>query len=124
MFPLPCGVICHQGGVVLLVVSLCLKLAFHATSRKLSVEVGGAKRLYALENLVSSAVLLPWVVVLSATTEVASASAPSRYHATLCVCVCVCVCVDCIYMALLFKTLFNCLTFTHSYTDGGVNHAR
>ncbi|KAG7251238.1 hypothetical protein CRUP_027552, partial [Coryphaenoides rupestris] len=49
------GVADHKGGVVLLVVSLCLKLAFHATSRKLSVEVGGAKRLYALDNLVSSA---------------------------------------------------------------------
>ena len=55
---------------MLLVVSLCLKVGFHAASRKLSVEVGGAKRLYALDNLVSSAVLLPWVIVLSATTEV------------------------------------------------------
>ncbi|CAL8276400.1 unnamed protein product [Merluccius merluccius] len=63
------GVADHKGGVVLLVVSLCLKVGFHAASRKLSVEVGGAKRLYALDNLVSSAVLLPWVVVLSATTE-------------------------------------------------------
>ncbi|CAL8320919.1 unnamed protein product [Lota lota] len=63
------GVADHKGGVVLLVVSLCLKVGFHAASRKLSVEVGGAKRLYALDNLVSSAVLLPWVIVLSATTE-------------------------------------------------------
>ncbi|KAK7895676.1 hypothetical protein WMY93_021001 [Mugilogobius chulae] len=37
--------------------------------QELSVEMGGAKRLYALDNLVSSAVLLPWVLVLSATTE-------------------------------------------------------
>uniref|UniRef100_H3DMT6 Zinc transporter n=1 Tax=Tetraodon nigroviridis TaxID=99883 RepID=H3DMT6_TETNG len=63
------GVADHKGGVVLLVVSLCLKVGFHTVSRKLSVEIGGAKRLYALDNLVSSAVLLPWVVVLSATTE-------------------------------------------------------
>ncbi|XP_059906122.1 proton-coupled zinc antiporter SLC30A5 [Gadus macrocephalus] len=63
------GVADHKGGVVLLVVSLCLKVGFHSASRKLSVEVGGAKRLYALDNLVSSAVLLPWVIVLSATTE-------------------------------------------------------
>lgn len=56
--------------MVLLVASLCLKVAFHTTSRKLSVELGGAKRLYALDNLVSAAVLLPWVIVLSATTEV------------------------------------------------------
>lgn len=62
----------HQGGVVLLVVSLFLKVGFHTVSRKLSVEIGGAKRLYALDNLVSSGVLLPWVVVLSATTEVSA----------------------------------------------------
>ncbi|XP_072309578.1 proton-coupled zinc antiporter SLC30A5 [Eucyclogobius newberryi] len=63
------GVADHKGGVVLLVASLCLKVAFHTASRKLSVEMGGAKRLYALDNLFSSAVLLPWVIVLSATTE-------------------------------------------------------
>ncbi|MEQ2225048.1 hypothetical protein ILYODFUR_013538 [Ilyodon furcidens] len=63
------GVADHKGGVVLLVVSLCLKVGFHTASRKLSVEIGGAKRLYALDNLVSAVVLLPWVVVLSATTE-------------------------------------------------------
>lgn len=63
------GVADHKGGVVLLVLSLCLKVAFHTASRKLSVEMGGAKRLYALDNLVSSAVLLPWVIVLSTTTE-------------------------------------------------------
>lgn len=63
------GVADHKGGVVLLVLSLCLKVAFHTASRKLSVEMGGAKRLYALDNLVSTAVLLPWVIVLSATTE-------------------------------------------------------
>ncbi len=55
---------------MLLVVSLCLKVGFHTASRKLSVEIGGAKRLYALDNLVSAVVLLPWVIVLSATTEV------------------------------------------------------
>ncbi|RXN17516.1 zinc transporter 5 [Labeo rohita] len=58
-----------KGGVVLLVLALCLKVAFNTASRKLSVEIGGAKRLYALSNLVSAVVLLPWVIVLSATTE-------------------------------------------------------
>lgn len=70
-----------QGGVVLLVASLCLKVGFHTVSRKLSVEIGGAKRLYALDNLVSALVLLPWVIVLSATTEV---RAPD--HLMKCVC--------------------------------------
>lgn len=63
------GVADHKGGVVLLVASLLLKVAFHIASRKLSVEMGGAKRLFALDNLLGSAVLLPWVIVLSATTE-------------------------------------------------------
>lgn len=53
-----------------MVLALCLKVAFHTHSRKLSVEVGGAKRLYALSNLVASVLLLPWVFMLSATTEV------------------------------------------------------
>lgn len=57
---------------MLLVVSLCLKIGFHTASRKLSVEIGGAKRLYALDNLVSAVVLLPWIIVLSATTEVSA----------------------------------------------------
>uniref|UniRef100_A0A8C2CGD8 Zinc transporter n=1 Tax=Cyprinus carpio TaxID=7962 RepID=A0A8C2CGD8_CYPCA len=63
------GVADHKGGVVLLVLALCLKVAFNTASRKLSVEIGGTKRLYALSNLVSAVVLLPWVIVLSATTE-------------------------------------------------------
>ncbi|XP_067114648.1 proton-coupled zinc antiporter SLC30A5 [Osmerus mordax] len=63
------GVADHKGGVVLLVASLCLKVGFNTASRKLSVELGGAKRLYALSNLVSAAVLLPWVIVLSVSTE-------------------------------------------------------
>nr|XP_006627080.1 PREDICTED: zinc transporter 5 [Lepisosteus oculatus]XP_015193755.1 PREDICTED: zinc transporter 5 [Lepisosteus oculatus] len=63
------GVADHKGGVMLLVISLCFKVGFHTVSRKLSVEIGGAKRLYALSNLVSAAVLLPWVIVLSATTD-------------------------------------------------------
>ncbi|MGH0149967.1 UNVERIFIED_CONTAM: hypothetical protein FKN15_016414 [Acipenser sinensis] len=58
-----------KGGVVLLVITLCFKVGFHTASRKLSLEIGGSKRLYALSNLVSAAVLLPWVIVLSATTE-------------------------------------------------------
>lgn len=63
------GVADHKGGVVLLVLSLCLKVGFNTVSRKISVEIGGAKRLYALSNLASTVVLLPWVIVLSVTTE-------------------------------------------------------
>uniref|UniRef100_A0A8C4SAQ1 Zinc transporter n=1 Tax=Erpetoichthys calabaricus TaxID=27687 RepID=A0A8C4SAQ1_ERPCA len=63
------GVADHKGGVMLLVIALCFKVGFHTASRKLSIEIGGAKRLYALSSLVSAVILLPWVIVLSVTTE-------------------------------------------------------
>ncbi|XP_025891262.1 zinc transporter 5 [Nothoprocta perdicaria] len=63
------GVADHKGGVLLLVLALCCKVGFHMASRKLSVDVGGAKRLQALSHLVSVLLLSPWVVVLSLTTE-------------------------------------------------------
>ncbi|XP_038258986.1 zinc transporter 5 isoform X1 [Dermochelys coriacea] len=63
------GVADHKGGVLLLVLALCCKVAFHMASRKLSVDVGGAKRLQALSHLVSVLLLCPWVIVLSLTTE-------------------------------------------------------
>lgn len=63
------GVADHKGGVVLLVSALCLKVGFNTASRKLAVEIGGAKRLNTLSNLVSAIILLPWVIVLAATTE-------------------------------------------------------
>uniref|UniRef100_A0A8C6GBD5 Zinc transporter n=1 Tax=Mus spicilegus TaxID=10103 RepID=A0A8C6GBD5_MUSSI len=63
------GVADHKGGVLLLVLALCCKVGFHTASRKLSIDVGGAKRLQALSQLVSVFLLCPWVIVLSVTTE-------------------------------------------------------
>uniref|UniRef100_A0A2K5QEW0 Zinc transporter n=1 Tax=Cebus imitator TaxID=2715852 RepID=A0A2K5QEW0_CEBIM len=63
------GVADHKGGVLLLVLALCCKVGFHTASRKLSIDVGGAKRLQALSHLVSVLLLCPWVIVLSVTTE-------------------------------------------------------
>ncbi|XP_074851581.1 proton-coupled zinc antiporter SLC30A5 isoform X2 [Carettochelys insculpta] len=63
------GVADHKGGVLLLVLALCCKVGFHVASRKLSVDVGGAKRLQALSHLVSVLLLCPWVIVLSLTIE-------------------------------------------------------
>ncbi|GCC28359.1 proton-coupled zinc antiporter SLC30A5 isoform X2 [Chiloscyllium punctatum] len=63
------GVADHKGGVLLLVMSLCFKVGFHTASRKLSVDVGGAKRLHTLSTLTSAVLLFPWVVILTATTE-------------------------------------------------------
>uniref|UniRef100_A0A8C5JYL2 Zinc transporter n=1 Tax=Jaculus jaculus TaxID=51337 RepID=A0A8C5JYL2_JACJA len=63
------GVADHKGGVLLLVLALCCKVGFHTASRKLALDVGGAKRLQSLSQLVSVLLLCPWVVVLSVTTE-------------------------------------------------------
>ncbi|ERE82162.1 zinc transporter 5 [Cricetulus griseus] len=58
-----------KGGVLLLALALCCKVGFHTASRKLSVDVGGPKRLQALSQLVSVFLLCPWVIVLSVTTQ-------------------------------------------------------
>ncbi|XP_068106188.1 proton-coupled zinc antiporter SLC30A5 [Hyperolius riggenbachi] len=63
------GVADHKGGVLLLVLALCFNVGFHTASRKLSLDIGGAKRLQALSHLVSVILLFPWVIVLTATTE-------------------------------------------------------
>ncbi|MEE6458466.1 hypothetical protein FKM82_000295 [Ascaphus truei] len=63
------GVADHKGGVLLLVLALCFNVGFHTASRKLSLDIGGAKRLQALSHLVSVIILCPWVIVLTATTE-------------------------------------------------------
>lgn len=63
------GVADHKGGVLLLVLALCCKVGFHTASRKLSIDIGGVKRLQALSHLVSVLLLCPWVIVLSVTTE-------------------------------------------------------
>ncbi|TKC37383.1 hypothetical protein EI555_009331, partial [Monodon monoceros] len=63
------GVADHKGGVLLLVLALCCKVGFHTASRKLSIDVGGTKRLQALSHIVSVLLLCPWVIVLSVTTE-------------------------------------------------------
>ncbi|XP_071488733.1 proton-coupled zinc antiporter SLC30A5-like [Diadema antillarum] len=57
------GVSDHKGGVILLVALLFVKVAFKNTSRKLSVDVGGTKRLHALSTIVSAVVLLPWTLI-------------------------------------------------------------
>ncbi|ESP05676.1 hypothetical protein LOTGIDRAFT_103228 [Lottia gigantea] len=59
----------HKGGVVLLSITLCLQVGFNAASKKLSVEVGGAKRLHSLSTLVSSILLLPWAAFIYLTKE-------------------------------------------------------
>ena len=58
-----------QGGVVLLFLTLCLHVGFNSAAKKLSVDVGGAKRLHALSTLVQALILGPWAFIVSTTTE-------------------------------------------------------
>uniref|UniRef100_T1J8P6 Proton-coupled zinc antiporter SLC30A5 n=1 Tax=Strigamia maritima TaxID=126957 RepID=T1J8P6_STRMM len=51
---------------------MCLNTGFSLASRKLSVEIGGAKRLYAISSAVSAALLLPAVICLYLVYELSS----------------------------------------------------
>ncbi|KAI8774917.1 zinc transporter 5 [Biomphalaria glabrata] len=59
----------HKGGVLLLFLTLCLHSGYTSASKKLSVEVGGAKRLHSLSTLVSAGILWPWACFIQFTTE-------------------------------------------------------
>ncbi|CAG5135470.1 unnamed protein product [Candidula unifasciata] len=59
----------HKGGVVLLFLTLCLHSGYTSVAKKLSVEVGGAKRLHSLSSLVSASILFPWACFVFLTTE-------------------------------------------------------
>ncbi|XP_059155372.1 proton-coupled zinc antiporter SLC30A5-like isoform X2 [Physella acuta] len=59
----------HKGGVLLLFLTLCLHSGYNSASKKLSVEVGGAKRLHSLSTLVSTGLLWPWACFIYISTE-------------------------------------------------------
>ena len=52
-----------QGGIVLLLAGVCLSVIQRNAGRKLSVEIGGFKRLQALSVSITAVMLLPWVAV-------------------------------------------------------------
>ena len=59
-----------QGGVLLLFVTLCINSGYNSAAKKLSVDVGGAKRLHAASTLASAVFLWPWACFSFLTTEV------------------------------------------------------
>lgn len=61
-----------QGGVVLLALTLCMQVGYNSASRKLSVDVGGAKKLHALSTLAQATVLCPWAAFIYFTREVSN----------------------------------------------------
>ena len=52
-----------QGGIVLLLAGVCLCVVQRNTGRKLSVEIGGFKRLQALSVTLTAVLLLPWAAI-------------------------------------------------------------
>ncbi|EEC14574.1 zinc exporter, putative [Ixodes scapularis] len=58
-----------QGGVLLLVLTLCLQTGFRTLSRTLAVDIGGAKRLNALSSVISMVALAPLALVLQFSTS-------------------------------------------------------
>lgn len=52
----------HRGGVLLLLLGLCLMVVQRKVGRKLSVDLGGHKRLQALSTLVVAILLMPWAL--------------------------------------------------------------
>nr|XP_006818948.1 PREDICTED: zinc transporter 5-like [Saccoglossus kowalevskii] len=61
------GVSDHKGGVLLLLLTLLVNVAYKSAARKLSVDIGGAKRLNALSTSISAVVLSPWALFILAT---------------------------------------------------------
>ncbi|XP_067935108.1 proton-coupled zinc antiporter SLC30A5-like [Watersipora subatra] len=59
----------HKGGVVLLAVTLLASVVFHNQSKKLALDLGGAKRVNALSTALSTMMLLPWALFIHSTDE-------------------------------------------------------
>jgi hypothetical protein len=76
--PLNCNFIPHlssnssspQGGVLLLLFGICLTLVQRKVGRKLSVDLGGHKRLQAVSTLVVAVLLMPWALYQFLTLDV------------------------------------------------------
>ncbi|CAL4065998.1 unnamed protein product, partial [Meganyctiphanes norvegica] len=54
----------HEGGIIVLLVTLCLQAYLNNGGRRLAVDVGGAKRLHALTSIVSTAILAPVAAII------------------------------------------------------------
>ena len=51
-------------------VTLCLHVGYNSAAKRLSLDIGGSKRLHALSTLVSAILLAPWAAFVSLTREV------------------------------------------------------
>ena len=55
---------------MLLFLTLGLQVGYNSAAKKLSVDIGGAKRLHALSTLVAAGLLMPWAMFVFFTREV------------------------------------------------------
>ncbi|CAF3400300.1 unnamed protein product [Rotaria socialis] len=53
------GVADHKGGVILLIIAVCIRCAIDSLSKKLVVDVGGPKKFHAISTCLSAACLIP-----------------------------------------------------------------
>lgn len=51
--------------------TLCIQVGYNSAAKKLSVDIGGSKRLNALSTFLSAILLAPWAFFLFSTREVA-----------------------------------------------------
>lgn len=71
-----------QGGVMLLFLTLCIQTGYKSAAKKLSVDIGGSKRLNALSTFASALILLPWALFISMTREVGFLSFTLKFITT------------------------------------------
>lgn len=55
---------------MLLFATLAMSVGYNSAAKKLSVDVGGAKRLHALSTMVSVVLVFPWAMFVYFTREV------------------------------------------------------
>ncbi|XP_043217897.1 zinc transporter 5-like [Amphibalanus amphitrite] len=72
----------HKGGVVLLLLCVALRITYNNAGRKLSVEVGGAKRLQTVTTLGEATLLLP-LALLSCFIQESQVESVTSYVPTL-----------------------------------------
>jgi len=65
---------------MLLVVTLLANVIFHNQSKKLALDLGGAKRVHTLSSLISSLLLLPWALFIHSNTQVTIAHSLTLSH--------------------------------------------
>lgn len=70
-----------QGGIILLIFAVLIKMTYDSSFRHLAVEIGGPKRLYSLVTFFSAVFLAPGAIFAFAMGEVIFLMSPFKYFA-------------------------------------------